>query len=425
MGRDVVSMGTRIEVTKRVRRAYRTASKSEESVVLYQFCASTGLSRSTARRYLTSPVVGNEKVTRIDRRRRKPPRYSPQARAVLVRVWMMMGTPCGKYMAAQMPQWLDALQAHGELVAGRDGFSQDVAGELVAMSAATIDRYLAAERKRLELKGISTTRRGALLRNSVTVRKASDEHEAEPGFLEIDTVAHCGPTLRGEFARALTLTDVTTGWVHLEVMQNNARTHMIVALDRAMEAIPFQVQGLDCDNGSEFLNKEVMAWVGARDIYFTRSRPYKKNDQAHVESKSNHVVRRHGFRYRYDTPEQRQVLAALWQVVCLRMNYFIPTRKPVGWSRDASGRRKRVYDTPATPLDRLLASGVLGPAQAGELTAIRDSLNPAELTRDILRYQDQLITLAKTPTQALTDAEQLRQEQRAKRLQGGWKKQAA
>lgn len=424
MNEGVVSMGARVEVTQRLRQAYRSASKAEKSLVLDRFCEATGLSRSSARRYLTSPVIGQDRVVRLDGRSRRPRKYSPASRAVLVRIWMMMGCPCGKYMASQMGSWIASLKAHGELVEGSGGFSASMEAELVAMSGATIDRYLAEEKKRMELKGISATRSGALLRQSITIRKAGDQAEGEPGFFEMDTVAHCGPTLRGEFARTLTLTDVHTGWVHLEVMRNNARVHVLAALERAVEAIPFRVSGLDCDNGSEFLNHDVITWAGGRDIYFTRSRPYRKNDQAHVESKNNHVVRRFGFHYRYDTPEQRQLLAQLWERVCLRLNFFTATRKPIGWASDASGRRKRLYDAPATPLERLLAAGVISPAQQAQLQALKAALNPAELTRDILRIQDLLIASAKAPTQALIDAEELRRTRQTKRLQGGIRQSA-
>ena len=181
-----------------------------------------------------------------------------------------------------------------------------------------------------------------MLRNSIKIRKAGDEIADEPGFFEIDTVTHCGPSLKGEFVRTLTLTDVNTGWIHLEALRNNARVHMLKALDSAIEAIPYQIQGLDCDNGSEFINREVINWASSLDVFFTRSRPYKKNDQTHVESKNNHVVRKYGFHYRYDTPEELKVLRKLWKTVCLRMNLFTPTRKPIGWNQDSVGRRKRV-----------------------------------------------------------------------------------
>ena len=269
------------------------------------------------------------------------------------------------------------------------------------MSAATVDRYLKTERDRLRLRGISTTKPGVLLRNSIKIRKAGDEVSSEPGFFEVDTVAHCGPTLKGEFARTLTLTDVATGWVHMEAMRNNAHKHIRTALDAAIEAIPYQVQGLDCDNGSELINYDVVEWAAGRDIFFTRARPYKKNDQAHVESKNNHVVRRYGFYYRYDTEEERRVLAALWELVCIKMNYFTATRKPIAWTEDAVGRRKRVYDKPQTPFSRLLQAEVLSVQQTHELIERRKAFNPAELTRNIVRLQCILTGLAQEKTEHL------------------------
>lgn len=158
--------------------------------------------------------------------------YSQNAKKQLIRLWRMMGMPSSK--------------------------------------------YLKAERDRLELKAISTTEPGALLRNSTTVRKAGDELEVEPGFFEVDTVAHCEPNAKGEFARTLTMTDVVTGWVQLQVLRNNARVHMLAGLDRAVEAIPYAIAGLDCDNGSEFINHEVMLWAADRLIFFARLRPYYK-----------------------------------------------------------------------------------------------------------------------------------------------------
>lgn len=241
MNDGVVCLGTRIEVTKRLRLVYRGASKKEKGRVLDNFCEVTGLSRASARRYLTSDVVGNPGVFRIDYRTVRPTKYSASSKKVLERVWVLSGCQCGKYLAASMLTLLDCLQAHGELVPGKDGYSEQVRGELLAMSASTIDRYLKESRQGLELKGVSTTKPGALLRNSITIRKAGDEIACEPGFFEMDTVAHCGPSLKGEFARTLTLTDVNTGWIHLEALRNNARVHMLKALDSAIAAIPYQV----------------------------------------------------------------------------------------------------------------------------------------------------------------------------------------
>lgn len=411
-------MKARIEITKRLRRAYTRATKSEKSRVLDNFCGSTGLGRSTARRYLTSETMGRAQVVKLDKRKRKATKYSAAAKLKLSWLWRSMGMPCGKYLVASREQWIGALEAHGELVPGVEGWTKEVKQELLSMSAATIDRYLKKERDRLTLRGMSATKPGTLLRNAITVRKAGDEVEQEPGFFEADTVAHCGPTLKGEFARTLTLTDVHTGWIQLEVLRNNARVHMLGALEHAIAAIPFWVQGLDFDNGSEFINHDVINWSAERDIYFTRARPYRKNDQAQVESKNNHAVRKYGFYYRYDTEEERQTLADLWQQVTHKLNFFMPTKKPIGWTEDKNGRRKRIYDTPATPFERLLNAHVLSTTQVQALLLLRDSINPLDLTRNIVRCQNSLTRLASEKTHVLT--EQMTQR-RQKALDGGFK----
>ena len=269
------------------------------------------------------------------------------------------------------------------------------------MSAASIDRYLKTAKATDQISGVSTTKPSPLLRNSITVRRAGDEVEAEPGFFEGDTVAHCGPTLKGEFARTLNLTDVHTGWVFTRTVRNNAHTHILAGLKAAVTEIPYAVTGLDFDNGTEFLNKTVIGWAGDAGIYFTRSRPYKKNDQATIETKNNHLVRKYAFYYRYDTPEERVVLNRLWKLVNDRLNYLTPTIKPIGYASSANGRRRRLYDAPQTPLDRLLAADTLSPAQQAELIAYRDGLNPAEIGRRIADLHNRLLLLAKEKTEQL------------------------
>lgn len=425
MSKGVVSMATRIEVTKQLKQAYKAATRSEKSKILDQFCATTGLSRISARRYLTNPHLGVRNVTTIDRRQHRPTKYSAASKRVLVWLWRAMMYPCGKYMRKMLPEWITRLEAHGELRHGEHDYTPAVRAELLDMSAATIDRYLREHRQALELRGISATRSGALLRTSITIRKAGDEAESEAGFLECDTVAHCGPTLKGEFARTLTATCVYTGWTHLEVLRNNARVHMLAALDRLAAALPFAIAGLDCDNGSEFINDKVVEWAGDRKIFFTRSRPYKKNDQAVVESKNNHIVRKYGFYYRYDTPDERDVLARLWQAVMMKMNFFTPTKKPVGWNVDRQGRRRRVYDDPKTPYQRLLDAGVLSVVQERELREQYAKLNPVELTRDIVRYQSMLIEKARWKTEVLTAEVEDAKKKRRGRQTGGVKLRTA
>jgi hypothetical protein len=327
---------------------------------------------------------------------------------VLQRVWAASGGQCGKYLAASMGAQLDGLERHGELTPGGPGrldpqgrYSQAVRAELESMSAATIDRYLAPVKATEQLRGTATTKASPLLRSSITTRRAGDEVEAEPGFFEGDTVAHCGPSLKGEFARTLNLTCVYTGWVFTTTVRNNAHTHILGALQAGVDTIPFAVTGLDFDNGSEFLNHAVIAWAGDRQIFFTRSRPYKKNDQATIESKNNHLVRRYAFYYRYDTPEERAVLGRLWPLVNDRLNYLTPTKKPTGYGTDRHGRRTRLYDPPRTPLQRLLAAKILSATQENELLAYRDHLNPADLARRIVDLQARLLVLAKDKTEQL------------------------
>ena len=270
---------------------------------------------------------------------------------------------------------------------GQDRYSPEVREELLAMSAATIDRYLAPAKAKDQISGVSTTKPSPLLRNSVKIRKATDEVEDEPGFFEGDTVAHCGPTLKGEFARTLNLTDVHIGWVFTRTVRNNAHTHILAALKAGVHEIPYAVTGLDFDNGTEFLNKAVIKWAGEMEIFFTRSRPYKKNDQATIESKNNHLVRKYGFYYRYDTDEERAVLNRLWQLVNDRLNYLTPTIKPIGYGSSRDGQRRRLYDEPRPRWTGCWPPGSSQPAQEAELLAYRDSLNPAAIARQIADLQ--------------------------------------
>ncbi|MGI9157463.1 MAG: DDE-type integrase/transposase/recombinase [Marmoricola sp.] len=397
-------MTSRAEVTSRYAKAYAKASKKDKGWVLDQVVSVTGWSRDNARRRLVAAAARPPGIGRqVAKQPRKPrvSKFSYDALKVLQMVWAASGGQCGKYLVASMAIQLDGLERHGELAFGVDRYSSQVREELLAMSSASIDRYLRGAKATDQIRGVSTTKPSPLLRSSIKIRKAGDEVEAEPGFFEGDTVAHCGPTLKGEFARTVNLTDVHTGWVFTRAVRNNAHVHILGVLKAAVEEIPFEVTGLDFDNGTEFLNKAVIKWAGEREIFFTRSRPYKKNDQATIESKNNHLVRKYGFYYRYDTAEERAVLNRLWLLVNDRLNYLTPTKKPTGFGSDRNGRRTRIYDKPMTPFDRLLAASVLAPAQATDLVAYRDSLNPAAIARQIADLQAVLLKLAKEKTEQL------------------------
>lgn len=394
-------MAARRQVTNKLRAAYARASKRDKVRILDEVMSTTGMGRSTARRMLTGPVLPAP-AEQVDRRKLRAKQYSDDSRALLEHVWALMGCPCGKYLVVMLGLWLPLLEAAGDF--DKPFATGAAVGELEAMSAATVDRYLAAARRSMQLRGISTTRPSPLLRNSIGLSKAGDAPPTSPGVIEADTVAHCGPTFAGEFCRTLTMTDLVTGWTENASIRNNASKWIVQAVADLQGMFPFPLIVFDSDNGSEFINHDVAAWLQERDIAQTRSRPYRKNDQATVESKNNHIVRKHAFHWRYDTPEELALLNELWPLVSLRLNFFTPTKKPIGYATAADGRRTRLYDAPATPWQRVLASGLLTDEQAHAGRARISGVNPADLTRRINQIQLRLIELSQAKTETLATA---------------------
>ncbi len=204
-----IDMAARRQVTNKLRTQYRRASKADKSKILDRVVATTGMGRSTARRMLTGPRL-LDPAEQVDGRTLRARGFSDDARALLEHVWALMGMPCGKYLVVMLGLWLPLLAAAGDL--DKPFATEQALAELKAMSAATVDRYLKPARDRMRIKGISTTKPSPLLRNSIAIRTCADEAPEVPGVIEADTVAHCGPTLIGEFARTLTMTDVVIGW---------------------------------------------------------------------------------------------------------------------------------------------------------------------------------------------------------------------
>jgi hypothetical protein len=393
-----LSMGARREITKKYAKEYAAASKKAKGVLLDALVAVTGWSRANARRAISNALVRRGHLKAVKRKPR-PRTYGYDTLKTLIRVWNLGGRPSGKYLAATMSVWLPKLEQHGELDA--DHFTPVVREQLLQVSGATIDRLLKPTKDGMRVTGKSATKPGPLLRNSITVRKAGDEHEKAPGFVEADLVAHCGSTLKGQFAWSLTVTDVFTGWTENAALKNSAHRWVIEAMTDIENRLPFPLVGLDTDNGGEFINHGLIKWADDRKIYFTRSRPYTSNDNAHVEQKNGDVVRRHAFHYRYDTTQELKLLSELYSLVRVRLNLFTATKKANGWRQNKHGKNIRIYDAPKTPYQRVLESGVLTPEKAAELEALFNTTNPAELTRHITRIQQQLINLAAAKNQAL------------------------
>lgn len=400
MGSEL-SMATRREITKQYARTYAAASKKERGRMLDELVGATGWSRPNARRQVR--VAATRKgPQRAVQRAPRPRTYGYDTLRLLIRVWMLAGQPSGKYLAATMGLWLPKLEQHGEFGEDAHRLTDHTRAQLLAVSGATIDRLLKPTRDGMRVTGISGTKPGPLLRNSLQVRKAGDEHEQLPGFCELDLVLHCGPTLQGEFCRTLTVTDVSTGWTENIALKNGAHRWVLEAMPVIERRLPFPLVGIDSDNGGEFINHSLIAWAGDRDLFFTRARPYRSNDNAHVEQKNGDVVRRHAFHYRYDTAIELRLLNELYGLVRIRLNLFTATTKAIGWRSNRNGKSVRVYDAPRTPYQRVINSGVLSDQKAAELEALLAETNPAQLTRGITEIQTRLIHLASAKTDALS-----------------------
>jgi len=382
-------MAERRAVTKQVAKRYGRATKKDKGRILDELCALTGWTRRHARRAIGEAVRGAAPRPRQPRERV----YGPQVLGPLRRVWATLDGPAGKRLAPFMPEIVEALERAGEL-----DLEPEIRAKLVRMSAATIDRALATERRRLKVRGRSGTKPGSILKRQIPIRTFAQWDERRPGFCEADLVAHDGGAGVGEFCQTLDLTCVNTGWTEPRALKNKAQRWVREALDDICRSLPFPLLGLDCDNGSEFINFELFSWCAERGITFTRSRPYRKNDNCFVEQKNWPVVRQQVGYLRYDTPMELEVLAELYSHLRLYVNFFQPQMKLVSKTREGASVTKR-YDTARTPYQRVLASQDVSSEAKEALTDTYLGLNPAELKRAIGRCQDRLIEMAKTKPQ--------------------------
>ncbi|MDT5318836.1 MAG: hypothetical protein QOD88_1358 [Mycobacterium sp.] len=288
----------------------------------------------------------------------------------------------------------------GELVAvlrrfGELEIDEDTAALLVGMSAATIDRRLAPERKKYAVKGRSRTKPGTLLKSQIPVRTWADWDDAVPGFVEIDLVSHDGGNAAGEHAWTLTVTDIATGWTENRSVPSKALKGVMAALDEIAAVMPFPIRGIDSDNGSEFINFHLLDWCCKHQITFTRSRPGNKNDGCHVEQKNWTTVRALVGYHRYDTPAELLLLNKIWTLQSLLTNYFYPQQKLVYKVRDGAKITKK-HDTAATPHRRAQAHPNLPTTAKATLTATYLDINPAALQRQIQTLITELVTVAIT-----------------------------
>lgn len=384
-----LTLSQRKAVTRAIGRRYRAASRAEKAAMLDQLCAVTGWHRDHARRALRVAV---RRQPRRPRRARAPV-YGEDVLVPLRKIWAVMDAPSGKRMAPFMAEMVAALERHGELE-----LTDQVRAKLLAISAATIDRRLAADRARLQIRGRSGTKPGSLLKSQIPVRTWADWDDQRPGFVEIDLVGHEGGNPKGVFCQTLTCTDIATGWTENVAVANKAKHRVRAGLARAAAAFPFPILGIDSDNGTEFINFLLLAWCTTNRITFTRSRPGNKNDNGHVEQKNWATVRQVIGYHRHDTPTEVELLNGIYAVLRLLTNFFTPQQKLTSKTRHGATVTKR-HDTAATPYQRVQAD----PRTDHTIRhALRDqflALNPAQLRRDLLALQDQLHELVKTKHQ--------------------------
>lgn len=270
-----------------------------------------------------------------------------------------------------------------------------VARQLGQVSPATIDRLLKPYRRR-GLRRPFTTRPGSLLKGAIPIRTFADWDDAIPGFMEVDLVAHCGESTEGFYLHTLCGVDISTRWVECQEVWGKGQERVGGAVHRMGERLPFPLLGLDSDNGSEFINQHLYTYCQKRGIAFTRSRPYKKNDSAHVEQKNWSMVRRLVGYDRYASRAALGQLGRVYQHLRLYLNFFQPTMKLRHKSRHGAKVHK-VYDTAQTPYQRLLESGVLTPERKEALQRLYRSLNPARLLAQINQELERLWALAEYP----------------------------
>jgi hypothetical protein len=365
-----MSQSGKRELVERLRHRYLQAGRKEKTKILDEFTAVTGLHRKSAIRVL------RQGYERSRERRGRKRQYSGTVVASLVAIWRICGCICGKRLQPFLPEMVSVLERHGELA-----LDEQSRALLLQMSAATIDRRLQSFRQQRG-QGMSTTRPGTLLKHSIPLRTFAEWDEVQPGFVEMDVVAHCGETVQGEYLNTLTATDIATGWTECMLLQQRSQLAVAAAMDCLRQRLPFPLLGIDCDNDGLFINGTLKRYCEGNQLTFTRSRPWKKNDQAWVEQKNGAVVRGTVGYSRYTSPEAAGLLEAIYTDLHAYVNFFQPVLKLVEKRRDGAKIYKR-YDEARTPHQRARAAPSVSAFSKLRLHQEYRRLNPAQLRRQL------------------------------------------
>jgi hypothetical protein len=379
----MMSQRSKKEVLERIRARYLKASKAEKQIILDELTATTGYNRKYAIRVLRHPRR-SKGLKKAGRKRR----YTGETIQILEQLWEMGGRLCSKRLHPFLPEWIRKLEECGEI-----SLTQEVKAQLLSMSRSTIDRRLQPARIKEKKRGLSSTKPGTLLKRQIPVRIYTPWDEQQPGFLEIDLVAHCGETTAGNYLNTLTATDLATGWTECLALPNKTQTATFLAIKNLQERLPFPLLGLDSDNGSEFINDMLYRFCLDQQITFTRCRPYRKNDQAHVEQKNWSVVR-HTVGYdRFETQAELDLLSSIYADLRLFVNFFQPVEKLIS-STTINGVKHKQYDQAKTPYQRVLEDPRVDEKYKTQLRILYNSLNPVTIREALIEKTARMLKIA-------------------------------
>ena len=356
------------EYFRAVYERYHKAGRETKHLMLNEFCLNSGYHRKYAIRLLNGAPPGKQAERRRQGRR---PRYGPQVLSVLAAIWEAAGYPWSVRLKALLPNWMPWIRKRYRMTPAMEK-------QLLGISARQIDRRLQAKKSERKRRIYGRTKPGSLLKHHIPVKTDSWD-VTSVGFSEVDLVAHCGNSGDGEFAHTLNLTDIHSGWTESRALLGKSQVAVQQALDEIEGRLPFRLLGVDSDNGSEFINWHLKRWCEQKQIQLTRGRPYKKDDNAHVEQKNwTHVRKLLGWE-RYDSAAVVEAINDLYRhELRLWMNLYLPSVKLVKKVRVGS-KVRRVYDAAQTPLQRVLAGAQAKPERVAELKKLRQSLDPFQL----------------------------------------------
>lgn len=374
------------EYLRSIHERYRHGGRTEKTAMLEEFCKVCGYNRKYAIWLLSRPLPKAGARRRVTVRSAT---YTKASIAILAKVWQASGYLCSQRLKAALPQWLPWIKKHF-------GLNGELEKELLAISARQMDRRLVPHKRTVKRRLYGTTRPGSLLKHMIPIK--TDHWDVTlPGHLEIDLVSHSGASAAGEFIYTLDCVDIATGWVERQAVMGKGELGIVAALSQIEQRLPFPLRGIDSDNGSEFINNQLFNFCQKRpknqSVQFTRSRPYKKDDNAHVEQKNwTHVRKLLGWD-RYDTLEALKLINDLYQKLRIFQNLFQPSMKLRSKIRKGS-RLIRRYDHPSTPGERVLKSAPKAVAQIQVLKSALKNTDPFELSRLIDQQLDCLYELA-------------------------------